>query len=620
MLKLPRLLSSGCVLQQGKYTRIWGWSDKGVKVTVEFQGMKKTTLAAEAGKWEVFLPNLAAGGPFKMSVADSIGDSIEISDIYVGEVWVCSGQSNMELPMARVRDRYPKELGKERNPYIRLFQIKENYEFDEPRKDCESGEWLESAPEYRQEFSAVSYFFGQYLWEDRKVPVGLINASKGGSRIEAWMSRESLIDYPHLLEEADKYKGKEAAGQFVREQERISGNWIAQMGDAGTEKAYLTSEADEKWKNIHLPGWLEEAGIHDFSGCIWLRHVFEVPETMAGKEAMLWLGTLVDSDRTYVNGEFVGETGYQYPPRKYPIPAGLLRKGKNEIRIRLVCNDGHGRVTPGKEFCLFAGSEIIELGGDWQYRIQKRTEKAPEMDFLCRKAAGLYNGMLAPCQDYTIRGVLWYQGESNDRRPGDYEDLLKRMILSWREGWGEEKLPFIVIQLPVFSIDLLKENLGWPKIREAQGRAAELPNVAVTINLDLGEYNDLHPQDKQDIAYRASLAARQMVYGDDVFCRGPVLKECRFEGNRVRLFFDPGDGGLLTTRDGCRPGEFCLAGKDRKFYPAKCELMGNQAVLTSKAVKEAAAVRYAFSNAPEKGLLCNRSGFLAAPFRTDDWE
>lgn len=604
---LPRLISDGCVLQQGKRTRIWGYADPGTEITAQLQAQKKTTEVREDGSWELFFRNLTAGGPFRMKIQSSDGECRIVSDVYVGEVWVCSGQSNMELPMQRVKDRYPEEMDRS-NQYVRMFKVAERYDFEMPQKDYTSGEWKERTPENISEFSAAACFFGQYLQEDRKVPVGLLDISKGGSRIEAWMSRGSLEGYTELLEEADKYRGEKAVQEFVQRQDKAMSDWLSCVEAASQEKPA------KGWKDIMLPGWLDSAGLCDFAGCVWLRRTFMVPRQMAGRQASLWLGTMNDSDRTYINGELAGETGYQYPPRKYTVPEGILREGENEICIRLICNSGQGRVTPGKELFLAAGESRVDLSGRWQYQVRCSCEKAPEMDFLCRKASGLYNGMISPSQKYTVRGVLWYQGESNDRRPDDYEDLLQRMILSWRKEWDQDALPFIVIQLPGFSIDLPEENSGWPKIRQAQKGAECLPDTAVTVNLDLGEDNDLHPQDKREIAQRAALAARGMVYGEDVPYRGPVPVSCTFEKGNVSIVFDTIYGGLLKTADGQVPGEFCLAGRDGKFYPAECELQGNRVVLRSEAVAEPQAVRYAWGNAPRRGLLCSGQDLLAAPF------
>lgn len=611
MLEPSILFGDGCVLQQGGETRVWGTGSPGMEVVVELQSQTRRAKAGASGRWEVYLCNLTPGGPFRMKIENDAGEMRIISDVYVGEVWICSGQSNMQLTMQRVKDCYPKEMIK-KNSWIRHFKVAEHYDFSHTLTDCAAGEWKESHPDNTGEFSALCYFFGQYLQKVREVPVGLINVSVGGSRIEAWMSMESLNGYEDILTEARQLADVDAVQKFLQNQDDSMNQWLSQAA------ASTGGQPESDWKNIQIPGYLSDAGLSDFCGSIWLRRNFTVPEAMWGQPANLWLGTMTDSDRTYINGTFTGETGYQYPPRKYTVPAGVLRKGENNICIHLICNDGRGRVTPGKDLCIFLGTERVDLSGSWEYRIHKTMKKAPEMDFLCRKAGGLYQGMLAPCQKYTVRGVLWYQGESNDKAPGDYEELLKRMILSWRKSWNQKKLPFVVVQLPGFSIDLPEENSGWPEIREAQSKAAEaIPDTEVTVNLDLGEDNDLHPSDKKEVAFRAVQAARCMVYGENITFKGPVPRSWSCDKAEVKITFDVGDDGILMTKDGQNPGEFCLAGKDMRFYPAVCELYGNQAVLKSEAVREAVSVRYAWGNAPRQGLICNKSGILAAPFRLD---
>jgi len=628
MLKLPKLISEGCVLQYGKAVKIYGTDDPFSQVSVTLQDQQRTSTADEQGKWEILLQGLKAGGPYCMKVENQKGETISFSCVYVGEVWLCSGQSNMELPMERVKDRYPEEFTLPLNESVRMFKIPEHYEFNEPLSDHIEGEWKADSKENRRNFSATAYFFGKELYLAKKIPIGLIDASKGGSRIEAWMSKEALLDYPALLKEAECFKEKDAPACFVQEQEGRMMSWMQQIEK---QEQY----AKGSYGKLIVPGFLKDAGLKDFCGSILLSRKFYVSESMLKEDefhsksevASLWLGTMVDSDKTYLNGKLVGETGYQYPPRKYSVPMGLLHTGENEICIRLVCNDGHGRLTPGKEFKIFNKNWSIDLSGEWDYKILCQTEKAPEMDFLCRKATGLYQAMIAPCLSYTIRGIFWYQGESNDRRYWDYAKLLQKMILSWRQGFQEE-LPFLVAQLPDFEIDLVldqekegdvKKKSGWPEIREAQAKAEELPKTAVTVNLELGEDNDLHPLNKKDLAHRAFLAAQSVAYEEKICYRGPILKEWFCIETKVRLCFETG-GGKLQTMDGKEAEEFWIAGKDRHFFRARAEVKENEVFLESDQVKDPAAVRYAWSNAPRLGLLCNEEGLLASPFRTDDWE
>lgn len=644
MLRLPRLISNGCVLQQGEKTRIFGFADPGETVSVRLQDCLACGAADGSGRFDLYLSHLRPGGPFSMTVESGSGECLRLEEVYVGEVWLSSGQSNMELPMERVRDRYPGAIENSANPQIHMFQVSEHYDFEEALEDCQTGEWKAACPESVRDFSALSLFFTQFLQEHLRIPVGIINVSLGGSPIEAWMSREALEGEPEALKEADfwrvpgrieKRQREDAAAlnlwhQSLQAQDKglpeNGGGWMAPADDQNEPEEH----AGERWKEISLPGFLKDRGLEDFVGSIWLKREFQVTEELAGTKAKLWLGTMVDSDETWINGVKVGQTPYQYPPRKYEIPEGLLKKGWNEVTVRLICENGHGRLTPDKEYRIFNERGSIDLKGSWKYRIGCRLETpAPEQTFISWMATGLYQGMLHPCQNYTVKGILWYQGESNDKRPDSYGRLLKKMIQSWRTQWRQEHLPFVVAQLPGFSIDLEEDN-RWPKIRQAQKEAEELPDVAVTVNLDLGEKNDLHPTGKREVAYRMYRAALQTVYKEEVPCSGPVPVQIRTvagtgaepgtekcETLRVQISFrlDPWEREkFLVTQDGMAPGEFELAGEDGVWHPAQAAIQGLEVELKCSEVQRPVQVRYGWRNAPDRGLLCSPCGFLAAPF------
>ena len=610
-LQLPKLFSDGCVLQQGEETRIWGFSAPLEEVRIELQGQKLVCTADGEGRWQGQFAHLLPGGPFVLKAWAKQGEEIAVRDVYVGEVFLCCGQSNIELPMNRVKDRYPEEFQRPGEPLLRIYKIKEHYEFQGPLKDHVEAGWKGCSPEALGDFSAVSYFLGRFLLEERKAPIGVITASLGGSAVEAWMAKEALLPYPQALKTLEKYQNEEFLQKTLENNEKFQQAWYDNI-----EKQDIGWEAPEvPWKEIRLPGYLKDAGLSDFCGSVWFKKRFFVPESMAGKEAKLWLGTMVDSDKTYVNGIFVGETTYQYPPRKYEIPAGLLKSGENEIRIRLICDNGRGRVTPGKAYELFTENERISLEGVWEYRVGSICSAKPEYDFVTRKPTALYNGMLSPCIPYTLKGAVWYQGESNDERPDSYGDLLRRMISHWREQWGQKRLPFVVAQLPKFDIDLTNKKEAWAKIREQQAGALVLPDVAVTVNLDLGESNDLHPLDKKDVAWRMALAVRGLCYGEPVVFQGPVLVSADRQDNQVALTFETYDGQDLMIKKGAGVEAIELAGADGRYHPVQGRVEGKQAVVWSREAEKPEYVRYAFSDAPEQGLLYNQAGLPALPFR-----
>ncbi|WP_124068146.1 sialate O-acetylesterase [Clostridium sp. E02] len=610
-LSLPKLFGNGCVLLQGKNTKIWGTAAPGETVTAEIQDQKVSGQAGEHGNWEMVFPELKAGGPFVLTVVTARGEIIKRMDVYVGEVYLCAGQSNMELPMNRVKDKYPEELNREKEPLIRLFKVKEHYNFHKPEEDYKEGKWTICAPESIGEFSAVSYFLGRFLFEAREVPIGILNISLGGSPIQAWMGKESLLSFPKDMETLKRYQSNDFVRFQLTENERKQKEWYDWIN---REDCGMSGE-DSNWKEINLPALLSEEGFQGFCGSIWFRKRINVSETMAKKGADLWLGTMVDHDQTYVNGVLVGETTYQYPPRKYKVPSEVLKAGDNIITIRLIVSQGEGRITPGKTYSLFDKEEQISLNGNWEYKIGCQVGPEPETDFIIRKPTGLYNGMAAPSKNYSVAGILWYQGESNDEEPETYKELLKRMIQFWRKERKQPDLPFVVAQLPNFSIDLKEKKDAWPMIREAQKDAERLSNVAVTVNLDLGESNDLHPLNKKEVARRMSLAVRGMIHEEDLVYQGPELISWVVEKNCVTLNFHTYDEKPLLVKYGTGFEAFELAGADGIFYRVEGTRKENQITVWCQTIEKPEFLRYAYQNAPEAGLLCNQSGLLASPFR-----
>lgn len=607
-IRLPRLLGCGCVLQRGLETRIWGWYDRNRKIRVLFQGKEYMAETKDDGSFELLLECREAGGPFTMELIADDGQKKKIDEVYVGDVFVCSGQSNMELTMSRVKERFPEEFSGNGCKMVRHYKVKECAEFEGPLKDHRDAEWVPCMGEYLPDVSAFAYFFGCMMREKEQVPIGLINISLGGTPAEAWMSVESLSQYPDLLEMRKRFSDPVYRDIILQNQEKAEKKWLQGL----REQEKMT--ADAGWSSISVPGCFQEQGLEDFCGLLHLKFTFSVPESLDGCRALLRFGTMTDSDETYINGVKVGETGYCYPPRRYEIPAGVLKKGENEMMIRLVCRDGKGRITPDKPYeIVFPRGERIMLDGVWQYQIRAVSGPAPVPEFMSWKPTVMFQGMTAPCFPAAVKGVLWYQGESNDYRPKRYEALLKGLIADWRSHWKQERLPFIIIQLPACSVDHAG-NHAWAVIRQAQKKAALLPDVAVTVNLDLGEYNDLHPVDKKGVAYRAFLAARRLIYGEDIIWQGPEPVSCEYGGGKIILTFDTKDGGNLKLMNGDTPGEFEAAGADGIFYRVSGYLDGNKVCLETERFSEVKALRYAWSDAPSEGLLCNQEGLPAAPF------
>lgn len=612
-IQMPKLFGKGCVLQKGEETRVWGWYEPGKQIVLEFQGNSYETFTSRDGRFEIGVKCKEAGGPFRMVLRGTDAQEKVLEGIYVGDVFVCAGQSNMELPMSRVRERFPEESEQNGCSGVHYFKVQECAEFVHPRKEHETAMWMECTGDHLQEVSALSYFYGKILHEERKLPIGIINLSLGGTPVQAWTSPEGLAAYPEMMKEKHRFEKALDREVLLKKQEKEEREWQQKL--ANQEE----TTADAEWKNFQLPGYFADQGLVDFNGVLYLKYSFHVREELEGQAALLRFGTMVDSDYIYINGALIGETGYCFPPRRYKIPANLLKAGENEIRIRLVCRHGKGRVTPDKPYeILFSSGERINLAGTWKYQVRGVCEPAPDLTFISRKPTGLFQGMVAPCLSATVKGIIWYQGESNEDCPEMYEELLKGLIRDWRKHWKQERLPFVIVQLPACGIDIAG-NGAWAIIREAQKRAAQLPDTAMTVNLDLGESNDLHPVNKKDVAYRIFLAVQHLIYGENVVWQGPEPKRLKKTKRGLVLELDTKDGENLELINGKIPGEFEVAGVDNIFHPITPKIEGNKLIFSEETlgkdgVEKIQTIRYAWSDAPLEGLLCNRIGLPAAPF------
>lgn len=626
-LKLPRLLSDGAVLQCQKRIRIWGWDSPGRTVTVRFLEKEYSGSSGEDGRWQAWLPACDPGGPYLLEVWDDAGERICLSDILVGTVWFCSGQSNMELPMERVRDRYPKEVANCENPRIRTFKITEKADFKGPAEELDSGEWKAAAPDTILRFSATAYFFAKELFDRTQIPVGFIDASLGGSLIESWMSRRMLEGYEDKLALADRYADPDFVSGVLAQNMRQAVSWHRELDsrDRGLAEGWEKEETDRSlWEPICLPAFFADSAPGAFIGSLWFCKTFDVPADMARKEAHLWLGTIVDSDTAYINGVRVGHTDYQYPPRKYRVPKGLLREGRNTLVIRVICERGNGRFTPEKRYALWDASHEIDLSGGWLYRTGAVCPPAPGTDFVSWKPTGLYNGMTAPCHSYVIQGILWYQGESNAGEPGTYLDLTRRMVEGYRRCWQEE-LPFYFVQLPNFTIDLAGNESdgtasGWPQLREVQRQSLRIPGTGMAVAIDLGEDNDLHPHNKKDVGRRLALLALQKVFHQPVECSGPEPAAVEVQPARegeicLRLRLAHSDGLYAASVKSDRILDFVLEGRDGRLYPMQASIEGRDILLTAEAPKDSAfALRYAYGNTNRGALVYNGDNLPMSPF------
>lgn len=614
---LPSLITDGMILQRNRKIKIWGWAQSREKVKVIFKEKEYLTAANAEGEWSLFLPAQKAGGPFEMRIA-AAAEEITVSDILIGEVWLCSGQSNMELPIRRVKDKYAEEIKNAQNDQIREFKIPITYNFKQENEDIEGAEWSKLSQNTILDFSAAAYFFAKKLQAEYQVPVGILNASVGGSPVEAWMSRESLADYPQYLKKADKYSDSEVIREAEKYNLKINLNWARKIKEIDTglnnEIPYYEEKYDDQdWKKVEIPTKFDQINFENKNGIVWFRKEINLTASQAKKEARLWLGRIVDADKAYLNGQMVGATTYKYPPRKYELKAGSLKAGKNIIALRVVVNDGQGEFVADKPYKLFVGDSEIDLRGEWKYKIAAEIkEDKKEEIFIQWQPTGLFNGMIAPLLNYKIRGICWYQGESNTGREEEYKDLFSKMIRLWRNRFGSSKLPFIYAQLPNFEPPEANDREIWAAFRNAQRDALSLENTAMTVNLDLGEWNDLHPLNKKDVAHRFYLAARNLAYGEDIVYSGPQFKSAVQKESKIFIKFDLIDGGLKIKGDNLKGFE--LAGADKNFKEAAAAVENNKVLIWNEEIDKPEYFRYAWRDNPVEANLYNQLDLPAGTF------
>lgn len=618
--KLPKLIATGMVLQRQAKTGIWGWDIPGQVVTIQFIDKTYETVVDGDGKWYIELDKLAAGGPYIMLIKGS--KQAVLKDILVGDVWICSGQSNMELTMNWVKDLYADEIHNCTNTYIRQFLVPEEYNFIKSNEDFTEGEWLGASPTNILKYSAVAYFFAKKLYEQYNVPIGLINASVPGSPAEAWISEETLSKYPHYTKTLQQFKDEEYIKRIKKDDEQREYEWFKELDE---KDILLTSEKkpwfleNQTYHNIMtLPNTWEENGIENFSGSIWIWKEVELPKKAEGKEAHLHLGAITEKDTTYINGVLVGETDNMHPLRKYSIPKNVLKEGNNVIAIRVVSTSGKGAFVKEKEYHLVVENKIFPLNGEWKYQIGAKMEPLPKGTSLHYQPAGLYNSMIAPIKKYTIKGIIWYQGESNADRAQEYERLFPDLIWNWRNDWGQGDLPFLYVQLANYLTQKQEPfESNWAKLRWAQLKTTQVPNTGMVVTTDIGEWNDLHPVNKKDVGYRLALAAQKIAYGEDIVYSGPVYQSMQRTGSIIEISFDHIGSGLIT-REGKELQGFAISDDNDNFVCAKARIIDNKVHVWSDKIQTPVAVRYAWKDNPQEANLYNKEGLPASSFTTKD--
>lgn len=620
--KLPRLISDGMVLQRDTKIKIWGWASANEKVTIQFVGSTYQTITNTNGEWQITLPELKAGGPYVMKIDAS--NSITINDVLVGDVWVCSGQSNMGMTIGSLSNVYPDEINNSENKFIRHFLVPVNHNFKVREQDLKSGRWLDANPKNVKSFTAAGYFFAKKIYDTYKIPIGLINANLGGSSAEAWISEEAIKCFPKYTENALRFKDPNLIDKITKQDNERVKNWnkLVRQTDQGlkdpqniwSNPAVNTSD----WQTMNIPKYWTETNLGYMNGVVWFRKEINVPSSMVGKPAVLHLGRIFDVDSVFINGKFVATTASQYAPRNYKIPSDLLKEGVNTIVVRDISTIRHGGFVPGKEYDLIAGNDTISLEGQWKYKVGTIVEPLEDRLFTGKIPTGLFNGMIAPIINYRIKGVLWYQGESNTSRAFEHYDLFKLLISDWRSNWNQGNFPFIYVQLPNF-VEVNEETTqnDWTYFRESQLKALNIPNTGMAVTIDIGEYNDIHPVNKIDVGNRLALAAQKVAYGEKkIVYSGPIFKSMKIVGSKAILTFTNVGSGLIAKNGDLKYFEIC--GADNKYYPANAKIENGKISVSCKEVIAPVAVRYAWANNPDGANLYNKEGLPATPFRTSE--
>ncbi|MEJ7645151.1 MAG: sialate O-acetylesterase [Chryseolinea sp.] len=619
---LPKLISDNMIIQRNKPITIWGWANPSEKITVQFKNQSKKTTTDKNGKWKVTLAPEPAGGPFQLIVNGK--NTITLNNILVGEVWVCSGQSNMEWTV-RNSNNAEREMKDGNFPQIRQFLVPKTVA-STPREDLSSGDWTSCSPETVGDFTAVGYFFARELYNELKIPIGLINTSWGGTHSETWTSRDAFEqshEFKEMISSMPSVDLNELFKKRSAQQMQSLNKLSITLPAKGVEQWKEAAFNDSQWKSMTLPGIWEQQGLPDFDGMVWYRKSITLDDRAVGKEATLELGMIDDSDETFVNGKSIGTTKSKYNEKRiYAIPRDVLRSGVNVIAVRVDDTGGGGGFhgEPSDMQLSIAGEKNHALAGPWSFMVEAISTNV-SVDPNSYPTL-LFNAMINPIINGGIAGVLWYQGETNAGRAYQYRSAFPLMIQDWRKHWKQGDFPFYFVQLASFNADNGTSEKGstWAELREAQTMTLKLPRTGMAVTTDIGEANDIHPRNKQDVGKRLAAIALANDYGKKNVFSGPTYKTMKVDGNTLRISFSStGQGLLVRDKYGYLKG-FEVAGADKKFYFAKASIEGDEVIISSEQVASPVAVRFAWADNPDDANLFNKEGFPAIPFRTDDWK
>lgn len=611
--KLPRLVSNGMVLQRDQNITIWGWANVGEAISLTFKNKIYRTKANADRRWKVNIEPQHAGGPFKMLI-----NNIELRDLLIGDVWLCAGQSNMEAVMNRpnIKENYAQVIRNSNYPMIRQFAVKTNMAFN-PIADVSSDKgWVSATPETVLNFSAVAYFFAKDLYEKYKIPIGIINSSVGGTPIQSWVNSESLIHLPEYEKIAQRLKDTAEVSSILNAHQLKSKSWYKSIkeDDLGiNEKWFLESYTPTS-------DWQEVANLNTITpkyGSMWFKTDINVPAQLAGKAAVLSLGMMHTEDETYLNGQKIGSINSGYTARNYAVEPGILKPGKNTITIRLISPTTGISFNLKNSYQLKFANDAILLDKPWKFRVGIEKELLPRGNGLSlHSPTAYYYAMIKPLSDYRIKGIAWYQGESNIPKPEEYQPLLASLINVWRKDWQQADLPFLYVQLANYSSTGVEPFISnWALLREAQMRTLKIPYTAMVVIHDIGEKDDIHPRNKLDVGKRLALAAQKIAYHENIVFSGPVYKSIKILDNQVYVSFNPIGTGLKCL--GEQLNGFTLSADGKNFIAAQAKIVGKQVVVWNKTISKPIAVRYAWADSPDGANLYNKEGLPASSFKSN---
>lgn len=615
--RLPRLISDGLIIQRDAPIRIWGWADEGEQVRVAL-GDKTQTVATQGGIWQAHFKALPANTRVTIDIQGK--NHLQVKNVVAGDVWLAAGQSNMETNLKRVAPRYPDLINSTELPLIREFRVPVAYSFKGPQTDFAQGAWKTATPQHLADFSAVGFFFARSLFTQLNIPIGIIVIAVGGSPAEAWMSPEALKAYPHYLAAYSKFTDETVLQTTLAQDKARVDSWYQTLNaqDQGLQaKPAWHSDATNTahWPKLEVPGIWKEQGIDFKNGVAWLKKEIQLTPAQAQQAATLWLGTLVDADQVYINGEQVGQTGYRYPPRIYSLKPGILKAGTNSLTVRLTSTSEEPGFVPDKPYALHLGNEQVDLTGQWRYQIAYRAGAYPSTTTLHYQPASLFNAKLAPLLTTPLKGVLWYQGESNTGRADEYARLFPDLIRDWRQQFARPKLPFLFVQLPNFNAAKnTPSESQWAQTREAQRQALSLPHTAMAVAIDVGEWNDIHPLHKQPVGERLARLAQATVYGKKkLIAQSPMPIAAKTHKNQVVIQFAKANHQLRLC-SGAQLNHFAIAGADKQFVWASASLNKDRVVLSDASIRAPKFVRYAWADNPQGANLCGAEDLPATPF------